>query len=306
MDETSVTTSLLSEIHTMQFIADRTTIPVPKVFDCDLDPANSVGFPYVIMEAIKGRPLGVSYSQIPPQFLKSFLTQFANYIVQLRSLSFPAIGSLEYDVSTGVAQIITSPDLRSNYTSSLEFMQNVRDKENEQLKKEEITKTSLEDRELACWILTRAVLSAVEKDFISGPFPLCHPDLHYSNILVDQHFNITGIIDWSGAATVPQELFASIPGFRYPAAPNPQSFEHCLRLFRHLLKDCETKSVDCNTWISLSEYVGSDRSECVFKGLTTGMPWRGVAYARYLLPLVFGPDITWERARGIFEAEEKH
>jgi hypothetical protein len=43
----------------------------------------------------------------------------------------------------------------------------------------------------------------------NGPFPLCHDDFLHSNIMVDEgNFNVTGIIDWEGACTVPWELIA--------------------------------------------------------------------------------------------------
>ena len=43
----------------------------------------------------------------------------------------------------------------------------------------------------------------------NGPFPLCHDDFLHSNIMVDENsFDITGIIDWEGACTVPWELIA--------------------------------------------------------------------------------------------------
>lgn len=42
----------------------------------------------------------------------------------------------------------------------------------------------------------------------NGPFPLCHDDFLHSNIMVDENFNVTGIIDWEGACTVPWELVA--------------------------------------------------------------------------------------------------
>jgi hypothetical protein len=37
-----------------------------------------------------------------------------------------------------------------------------------------------------------------------GPFPLCHPDFLYSNIIVaPDGFDVLGIIDWEGACTLP-------------------------------------------------------------------------------------------------------
>ena len=49
--------------------------------------------------------------------------------------------------------------------------------------------------------------------YIHGPFPVCHMDFHYGNILIDNDFNITGIIDWSSTQTVPLERFTITPEF---------------------------------------------------------------------------------------------
>lgn len=40
----------------------------------------------------------------------------------------------------------------------------------------------------------------------NGPFPIYHPDLYYSNILVDDNYQILAVIDWEGACTVPWEM----------------------------------------------------------------------------------------------------
>src|SRR5437588_10776973 len=65
----------------------------------------------------------------------------------------------------------------------------------------------------AAWILEQALPSMVAEEHIHGPFPLGHLDWHYGNMLVDDDFNITGIIDWSDAQTVPLERFIISPEF---------------------------------------------------------------------------------------------
>lgn len=40
----------------------------------------------------------------------------------------------------------------------------------------------------------------------SGPFPVYHPDLYHSNIIVNKDFDILGVIDWENTCTVPWEL----------------------------------------------------------------------------------------------------
>jgi hypothetical protein len=47
-------------------------------------------------------------------------------------------------------------------------------------------------------------------------FPLCHPDLSTSNIFVDGNLNITCIIDWAFASTVPVSTAIMTPGLPHP------------------------------------------------------------------------------------------
>jgi hypothetical protein len=50
--------------------------------------------------------------------------------------------------------------------------------------------------------LLAGVLSAHDK----GPFPIYHPDLMQHNVIVDDDFDVLGVIDWQGTYTVPWEL----------------------------------------------------------------------------------------------------
>ena len=56
------------------------------------------------------------------------------------------------------------------------------------------------------------LLAEKEKQFKCCGFPLYHPDLSTSNIFVDDEFNITCIIDWAFASTVPQSMLLVCPG----------------------------------------------------------------------------------------------
>ncbi|CAI7661057.1 unnamed protein product [Penicillium glandicola] len=57
-------------------------------------------------------------------------------------------------------------------------------------------------------------------------FALCHPDLSTSNIFVDDQYNITCIIDWAFATTVPLPWLLAPPGF--PQARHKLSDTVCL------------------------------------------------------------------------------
>ncbi|PIG81031.1 hypothetical protein AARAC_006078 [Aspergillus arachidicola] len=47
-------------------------------------------------------------------------------------------------------------------------------------------------------------------------FPLCHPDLSCQNIFVDDQFNITCIIDWAAASSVPPSMLLVCPRLPHP------------------------------------------------------------------------------------------
>src|SRR5205085_6293709 len=104
------------------------------------------------------------------------------------------------------------------------------------------------------------------------------PDLHYNNILVDNEYNITGIIDWSGVMTSPQECFAAFHGFRCPPGimgDQVKDHENTLDMLRCALRKREGRLVDAlnglegkvgeavgvGKWLKVFEYVGSDEVE---------------------------------------------
>ena len=99
--------------------------------------------------------------------------------------------------------------------------------------------------------------------------------------MVDERYNITGIIDWSGVSTVPREAFAAVPGFR--KSPNMKGesaaagYRSRLNLFLELLRKREKLVGDRVEPLLLSEFVGSNLAECLMKALERGMPWRGIA-----------------------------
>ena len=49
-------------------------------------------------------------------------------------------------------------------------------------------------------------LASSLSSFDKGPFPIYHPDLYQSNVIVDDKFTVLALIDWQGACTVPWEL----------------------------------------------------------------------------------------------------
>jgi hypothetical protein len=94
--------------------------------------------------------------------------------------------------------------------------------------------------EAAAWLLEKTLTTITTEEHIYGPFPLCHLDLHFKNILVDGDYNITGIIDWSNAQTVPIERFAINPEFIPPPAASVE-FKEAILEFRGVFVDALEK-----------------------------------------------------------------
>ena len=57
----------------------------------------------------------------------------------------------------------------------------------------------------------------------SWGFVPCHPDLHIGNIFVDEHFNVTSIIDWGSAYAGPLSELLATPGLSGSTSPPGES-----------------------------------------------------------------------------------
>lgn len=89
----STKTSLLSEIATMNIVRQRTSIPIPRIFEFEMSIDEPFGYPYVLMEYLGGRKLddGLAKS-IPQQYHTKVAKQFASVFAELQSLTFSRIG----------------------------------------------------------------------------------------------------------------------------------------------------------------------------------------------------------------------
>jgi hypothetical protein len=99
-----------------------------------------------------------------------------------------------------------------------------------------------------------------------GPFPLAHDDFLHSNIMVDENsFDVTGIIDWEGAYTVPCELVA-FPDFltAMPASFDlPQKYDHDGQPFDEELREIWREREDYIEMVRSAEIEDSLLSSCL-------------------------------------------
>ncbi|KAJ5145900.1 uncharacterized protein N7515_000464 [Penicillium bovifimosum] len=191
----------------MQFIKENCSLPVPQVFAYESDEDNPVKIAYILMELLPGSvaldALGgyeVHGGEIPKRHRPNFYRLVAKCHVQFTSLRLPKIGLMTRN-SEGGFECGPLPGIGGPFDTATAFFEAWADSAKFKWDKESVTRLSLCD---------------------GGPFPLDHDDFHHCNIMVGENtFDVTGIIDWDGACTVPWELIA-FPDF---LTAQPVSFD---------------------------------------------------------------------------------
>jgi aminoglycoside phosphotransferase (APT) family kinase protein len=292
---------LLSEMATLRTIKERTSIPVPQVFVCNVSPLNDVGWPYMFMEYLPGRVLGgVIASLVPPEHLPKVAKQIADVLFQLHHLTFDRLGRLwrgeEGDSPLKVIPVDSGPGPQT----SLEWFYAHRQDEN---------KSALQDHpddpewKTACWVLKTALPHIIIEDRVRGPFPLCHIDLHHGNLLFDDDYNLTGVTDWAQAQTVPLERLAVSPEFiTFPAgaAEVNQKIVAFRTLVREHLQRLEEAEGSTGTF---SNFFGTKRAEITHR-CTYSRPYRALWDGRMVAGLIYGDAVTWEQLVRVYGETE--
>ena len=217
-----------SEVATLRYLRQNTTIPVPSVYGHDADFNNEVGLPYILMEAMSGKKLfgGGLSDFVPEEHIEKVYRQITDILIQLYEHPFDVIGMLVPDESCKegyrIDKIFDSCHRLSPYgpfETSLDFYQ---------------TRAKLlNDFRVGSAIISvpkeiiphedepEVIPTLVDLNYNFGPFYITHPDFSVFNFLFDDDFNVTGLIDWSGCHTMPIESFANPPDL---IVPRPDKF----------------------------------------------------------------------------------
>ncbi|KAK2736332.1 hypothetical protein FQN57_000782 [Myotisia sp. PD_48] len=295
----------MSEIETMALVRSRTTIPVAQIFDYGLSTENPCGYPYMLMEFLPGQPCKDILSKaVTREYRAKVAKQLANVYFELESLTFKNIGRVsDKSCDPILPGVSTAIDSSKTPRTSLEYFHEIRAAESQ-----EILALHSDDADwrTASWILKIALPHMILDDRIHGPFPLCHVDLHYGNLLFDKDFNLTGVLDWTHAQALPLERLGIFMEFMlFPAAPeviNAQIIEF-RSLFLQCLKDKEASrpSSPTSTQTQLSTFMGSARAELAYF-CTYSNPRRALWDAKRAAKVIFGDSITWGQLRDVYGA----
>ncbi|KAK4042138.1 hypothetical protein C8A01DRAFT_44791 [Parachaetomium inaequale] len=181
-----------AEVATTQFIKEHSDLAVPRVFAYALDENNPAAVAYMLIEVLPGiiamDALGgykVNRGVIPTQYRRRFYRLVAichvhDFLTTLKIGTIANQVKFKWDNETIGRMMQRGP-------IPAERMIAIIDQFPSQIK---------------------AMASRLSTSN-NGPTPLCHDDFLHSNIMVDEDsFDVTGIIDWEGACTVPWELIA--------------------------------------------------------------------------------------------------
>ncbi|KAF2221656.1 kinase-like domain-containing protein [Elsinoe ampelina] len=242
------TLSTASEVATIAYLQQHTSVPIPKVVEWNTDPRNDVGCEYIIMEEARGVLLSHKWNGMTtPQRVSCMDSIFQN-MKQLHDLNFPGYGSVHSDnissleltklgLETGFylsqhcgtrywdggSRTCTSLN-RGPWKDMCGFSDSLVDVGiariptglSSELRRPYQGRTGEHAKLLA---IGRSILRQLSSSSIiqkaSTPL-LYHPDLHTRNIFVSEHDPtvVTDIIDWQGASVEPAFWYADeIPDF---------------------------------------------------------------------------------------------
>ncbi|ATY63242.1 kinase-like domain [Cordyceps militaris] len=217
---------LQAEIATMEYIHDRTTIRIPRVYGYgsggELDPNNDTGLPFVILEYISGRPLDPKQlSNAPTDALARFYADLGDILSQLRAQEFEYAGALIKDEKGEF--VITCPNSVDLNSVQLQGMRkNVRRQSTAvdfamchyetlvqrlSMPAERMDEDDVQLEVFALEDFKLRLFQFINPSWNFEPFVLSHGDLRPSNIIVGEDLSIAGIIDWEWSGTVPLQFF---------------------------------------------------------------------------------------------------
>ena len=89
-----------NEVTVINFLRKNTTIPLPVIVDYDFSDSR-IGYEYIFMEKVPGKPLGKVWEKLSKKDKKIILKQIAGIFAQLKKFSFSKIGSFKKGMKLG-------------------------------------------------------------------------------------------------------------------------------------------------------------------------------------------------------------
>ncbi|KAH8690196.1 kinase-like domain-containing protein [Talaromyces proteolyticus] len=181
-----VTSELQCKIEVLELLDASGFKWAPKLIGHDLSYDNEVGFPLIVYSWVSGDPL--KWNDAAPLH-RCDRDKVLRQVIQI------------------ILQLIQCTKAKKGPT--LDFLTDAVDRKFIRVFRNQLPGISLED----CLALRASLPEVVHGELDDAPFLISHGDLSSNNILVDNDYNITGIIDWGFATYQPFPLAGGLPRF---------------------------------------------------------------------------------------------
>lgn len=195
-----------SELATMEYVRKHTSIKVPEVYYVNYNENHVVGAPFLLIERLDGKPLGLYWENLSLDHKLSVIEQLAGVYGELASLKFDRIGSLKSDGSVG--PLIDQaewwhPLAEQPFETTEEYLYSYIKEDNINRTEEARALYPAIKYELHSFLAQRA-----SDPTLNAPYRLIHGDWSPRNVLVTQDKStnppkISGVIDWEWSYTGP-------------------------------------------------------------------------------------------------------
>lgn len=293
------------EVAIMQYVAQHTTVPVPKV----LGFGKCVIGPYIVMDFIEGRPLS-GYLREPTQEIVTLRSNIhmsvlrrayfgmAEILLELSKPEFQFIGAVRLDESgewtvqkrpftfnmNRLAQFSNIPHNifgQQRFNNAADYFKELACQHFHHLKLQR-NDAVMDEVDCRKKYIARCLFCKLSRDIskehCNGPFRLYCDDLRPDNVLVDaSRLAVTGVVDWEFTYAAPAEFTYAAPWWLLLEKPEDWEtdldqflvrFMPRFYTFLEALKDCETKKIQDGS-LSQSQRL----SITMEKSLETGLFW---------------------------------
>lgn len=216
-----------SEVATMEYVRQKTTIPVPKVYAYDSSCNNPIGSPWILLEYMQAERYEKQKAKMSRAQQEAIMKQVADWSHQLRNLHFDKIGSLylQEDGEFSIGPLVSNSlfkawqndvtishgpfnTLQEYYKSQWDYEQ--RPKHEEDTIHDKDARPPQHIPEILAAITQATFLQ--NDNLVSAPACLHHVDISANNVLISTTSTAVALIDWERAHTMPSSaIVRSIP-----------------------------------------------------------------------------------------------
>ncbi|KKZ68114.1 hypothetical protein EMCG_06224 [[Emmonsia] crescens] len=222
---------LRSEIATMKFVAEKTTIPTPCLHGYSLKHDNILGLPFILLDYVEGKSLfNVEVHKLPASDMRQLFGRLGEIYLQLFQHKFNRIGALTldekdenwiFDHNRPLSVLMNDQTLagiepcrlikpNQTFYSTIDYAYTLHQSLLDDFYHGRDSIAHNEDARSYIYSLHKSrqfLMKWVKPEYNHGPFVLMHGDLRSANILVDNDLNIVSVLDWEWSHTIPVQMF---------------------------------------------------------------------------------------------------